>query len=136
MCNVYICVMWSMNYVSVWILWIWTYGSAFVIYVDPMTEWCYLNVYICVTWMCYICAIWMSPAKILWSVISENSGDLCISENSVLYMRYALWSLKILACPEAKMPLHSFFQCIMNNILDDHDSQNGKYVELEEIEFK
>ena len=29
-----------------------------------------------------------------------------------------------------------FFQCIMNNILDDHDSQNGKYVELEEIEFK
>ena len=120
------------------------------------------------------CDLW--SAFVIW-----NFRDLCISENSVLYMCYlnSVWyviclcdlkiqeiyvSLKILCyicvmlcdhwkflyalkqrCPENsgvdQYIGHGnqdilFFQCIMNNILDDHDSQNGKYVELEEIEFK
>jgi len=111
-----------MNYVFVWILWIclchlwilnsvicdlplWSensiYGSAFVNF-EFCDLWsafviCDLNseFYICAIWI--LCDLW--SAFVIW-----NFRDLCISENSVLYMYYALWSLKILVCPEAKMP--------------------------------
>ena len=82
---VYICHQWT--YVSVWILWIWTYGSA------TLAEWTYvLNLCVMCIYMCDVLYVWICLSflnvfiwlnDVIWMFIYVLSEFLAVSLSAV-----------------------------------------------------